>query len=136
MFNIILVIVSIIVVSVLMVSAIYYGGEIFDGAQDSSVLAREINELAQVKAAAELYHVDFQSKASSMSQLVDNKYLTTAPYFSYDFVPGYVIRKIPANDSNESYCLQFNKKMADIEFIPLCSDSTYSSVSVCCQPSS
>jgi hypothetical protein len=126
MFSLIITIVAIVLVTLLALATFYFGGTAFRQGANEAVAARIINEGQQVNAALSLYEQTKGQRASTMSDLVDAKLLST-PLPGWSFMDDYTYLEAPSQDA----CLAANKKM-HIDLVPLCSDSTYANKSLCC----
>lgn len=134
MFSLIITTVAILITVVLAIAGIYYGGEAFSRSDESARIAKDLNEIEQLRAAAVLYHQDKGKKAENVQELIDNKYLTGAMSRDWFFGSGYGFSNNEA-DVDDEYCLAFNKRALGLEYIPECSDPRWSTTLVCCNPS-
>lgn len=130
MFSLVVSIIGILLVAVLSAAAIYYMGDSTHSAKGTGELARVINEASQIHGAVMLREQDKPGQAlTSMQQLLDEKYLTSAPNSDWNISPVGMIR--PVSDLEQ--CMEFNKKHGfSFTEPPACSDEAYAKSRVCC----
>jgi type II secretory pathway pseudopilin PulG len=127
MFSLILTLIGIALVAVLALATLYYGGVAFKQGASAAEAAQVVNEGQQVRAALTLYQNAHGETASSLDELVTNKYLSAAPK-GWALVDGYAYT--PTLD--EGVCLAANRKVG-IDLIPQCSDAEYATTAPCCR---
>lgn len=130
MFSLVVSIIGILLIAVISAAAIYYMGDSTHSAKGSGDLARVINEASQIHGAVLLREQDKPGiSLSSMQQLLDEKYLASAPSTEWNISPVGMIRPVSSVDQ----CKEFNKRHGyDLETPPLCSDQAYANSRVCC----
>lgn len=130
MFSLVVSIIGILLVAVLSAAAIYYMGDSTHSAKSTGDLARVINEASQIHGAVLLREQDKPGVAlTSMQQLLDEKYLTSAPNSDWSISPVGMIRPV----SSVEQCMEFNKRHGySFETPPSCSDEAYARSRVCC----
>lgn len=126
MFALILTILSIALVAMIAFATINYGGEAMQKNQTKVAVTTILNEGQQLQAAFSLYRAEKSKNAVSIAELTSNNYLKSVPA-NWDVAEGYAFR----TTDEENVCLESNKKRG-INLIPVCSDTAYSGLAVCC----
>lgn len=129
MFSLILVIISIAIVVALAVAVIYYGGDAFSDGQATADAARLINSGQQIAGAVQMYRNDHGYAPAELSLLTSNgQYLNALPEGNWVTGTDAVLASV-----SEAKCKEINRRLGfKLETVPSCSDTQYSTVSVCC----
>lgn len=130
MFSLVVSIIGILLVAVLSAAAIYYMGDSTHSAKSTGDLARVINEASQIHGAVLLREQDKPGvPLTAMTQLLDEKYLVSAPSSDWNISPVGMIRPVTSIEQ----CMEFNKRHGySLETPPSCSDEAYVRSRVCC----
>lgn len=130
MFSLVVSIIGILLVAVLSAAAIYYMGDSTHSAKSTGDLARAINEASQIHGAVMLREQEKPGvPLTSVQQLLDEEYLTSAPSSDWSISPVGMIRPI----SSVEQCMEFNKRHGhNFETPPSCADEAYAHARICC----
>jgi len=126
MFSLIIVIVSVALVVAVVAATLYHGGDTVTEGSRHAQSAQILNEGSQLRGALVLYQANTGAEATSVTDLVTSKTLTTA-LPGWEIIDGYAYRSV----DNRDVCLAANEKVG-VHTVPACSDATYAGTAVCC----
>lgn len=131
MFSLIIAIIGVLLIAAIAVSCLFFGGSAFTQGGAGAAAAQVLDESQQILSAVEAYKVDNASNLpTSMQDLIDNKYLNSAPASSWSFAQDVVT----STTLTQTGCIKANQMLGyNLSTVPSCSDTTYTDKTVCCQ---